>query len=76
MPRFGPIKRQDLIRALRQLGFEGPYSGTRHQFMIKGTVVCVFLILTAATLALIYWLRSCAKAGLIELSGNACSWIT
>ena len=37
MPPFGPIKRQDLIRALRQLGFEGPYSGTRHQFMIKGT---------------------------------------
>ena len=37
MPRFGPIKRQDLIRALRQLGFEGPYAGTRHQFMIKGT---------------------------------------
>ena len=38
MPRFGPIKRQDLIRALRQLGFEGPYSGKRHQFMIKGTL--------------------------------------
>ena len=37
MPPFGPIKRQELIRALRQLGFEGPYAGTRHQFMIKGT---------------------------------------
>jgi predicted RNA binding protein YcfA (HicA-like mRNA interferase family) len=37
MPPFGPIKRQELIRGLRQLGFEGPYSGARHQFMIKGT---------------------------------------
>ncbi|MBC8263763.1 MAG: type II toxin-antitoxin system HicA family toxin [Anaerolineales bacterium] len=38
MPRFGPIKRRDLIRYLRQLGFEGPYSGGKHQFMIKGDI--------------------------------------
>jgi hypothetical protein len=25
-----------LIRYLRQLGFEGPYPGTRHEFMVKG----------------------------------------
>jgi predicted RNA binding protein YcfA (HicA-like mRNA interferase family) len=36
MPSFGPIKRSDLVRHLRQLGFEGPYSGGRHQFMVKG----------------------------------------
>jgi predicted RNA binding protein YcfA (HicA-like mRNA interferase family) len=38
MLRFGPIKRQDLIRLLKQLGFAGPYSGGRHQFMVKGDV--------------------------------------
>jgi len=38
MPHFGPIKRRELIRYLRQLGFEGPYSGGKHQFMIKGDV--------------------------------------
>ena len=38
MPRFGPIKRRDLILYLRRLGFEGPYSGAKHQFMIKGTL--------------------------------------
>lgn len=38
MPLFGPIKRLDLIRCLRRLGFEGPYSGGKHQFMIKGDV--------------------------------------
>ena len=27
MPRLGPVKRNDLIRYLKQLGFEGPYSG-------------------------------------------------
>jgi len=36
MPPFGPIKRRDLIRALRKLGFVGPYSGGRHQYMVKG----------------------------------------
>ena len=36
MPRLGPIKRQDLIRHLKQLGFKGPYSGGKHQFMIQG----------------------------------------
>ena len=38
MPPFGPIKRRDLIRNLRELGFEGPYSGGRHEFMVKGNL--------------------------------------
>ena len=38
MPPFGPIRRRDLIRYLRQLGFEGPYSGGKHQFMAKSDV--------------------------------------
>jgi len=37
MPRLGPIKRSDLIRHLRGLGFDGPYSGGKHEFMIKET---------------------------------------
>ncbi len=35
MPPFGPIKRADLIRYLRQAGFTGPYSGGRHAVMLK-----------------------------------------
>jgi len=38
MPHLGAIKRQDLIRHLKQLGFNGPYSGGKHQFMIKGNL--------------------------------------
>ena len=38
MPRFGPIRRIDLIRYLQILGFEGPYSGGKHQFMLKGVI--------------------------------------
>ena len=35
MPHFGPIKRKELIRYLRQLGFKGPYTGGKHQFMLR-----------------------------------------
>jgi predicted RNA binding protein YcfA (HicA-like mRNA interferase family) len=35
MPPFGPIKRQDLIRYLKALGFEGPYAGGKHQYLVR-----------------------------------------
>ena len=35
MPHFGPISRRDLIAALRRAGFEGPYSGSDHQYMMR-----------------------------------------
>lgn len=34
MSRWTPCKRQDFIRKLLNLGFDGPFPGTRHQFMI------------------------------------------
>lgn len=36
MPALGPVSRNELIRCLRQLGFDGPYAGGRHQFMVRG----------------------------------------
>ena len=38
MPPFGPIRRAELVRALRALGFDGPFSGGKHEFMVRGTV--------------------------------------
>ena len=34
MSRWTPCSRREFIRRLRKLGFDGPYSGTRHQFMV------------------------------------------
>jgi predicted RNA binding protein YcfA (HicA-like mRNA interferase family) len=34
MSRWKPCKRRRFIRRLRSLGFEGPYSGGRHQFLV------------------------------------------
>jgi predicted RNA binding protein YcfA (HicA-like mRNA interferase family) len=42
MPKLNPISRRELIRKLKRLGFDGPYSGTRHQYMEKGSH-CVFI---------------------------------
>lgn len=33
MSRWNPCRRSEFIRRLRKLGFEGVYSGTKHQFM-------------------------------------------
>lgn len=34
MSRWAPCKRRDFIQRLRAIGFDGPFSGTRHQFMV------------------------------------------
>ena len=34
MSRWAPCRRRDFIRRLREIGFDGPFSGTRHQFMV------------------------------------------
>ena len=39
MPPWGPVPRRKLIQSLRALGFDGPFSGGRHQFTVRGDVV-------------------------------------
>lgn len=34
MSRWRPCKRREFTRRLGKLGFDGPYSGARHQFMV------------------------------------------
>lgn len=34
MSLWQPCKRKIFVRKLRSLGFKGPYSGTKHQFMV------------------------------------------
>jgi hypothetical protein len=36
MPPFGPVERRDLIRFPKRLGFDGPYAGGNHQYMVRG----------------------------------------
>lgn len=38
MPLFGPISRSNLVRALRKAGFEGPFAGGKHAFMVRGNL--------------------------------------
>ena len=36
MSQWAPSKRREFIRKLRKLGFEGPFVGSRHHFMVYG----------------------------------------
>ena len=36
--KLSPVRRQELIRRLRLLGWSGPYSGGKHQHMTKGNI--------------------------------------
>ena len=37
MGKWTPCKRRDFIHRLHRLGFEGPFSGARHQFLVYKT---------------------------------------
>lgn len=39
MAELTPVSWANLVRRLRKLGFEGPYQGGKHPFMIKGNLV-------------------------------------
>ena len=36
MAKLSPVSFNELVRRLRNFGFEGPYSGGKHLFMLKG----------------------------------------
>ena len=35
MARLSPVSRREFIRRLRDLGFDGPYTGGRREFMLR-----------------------------------------
>ncbi len=61
MPKFGPISRRNLIRYLRQLGFEGPYPGGKHHYMIRETTRLAIPNLHRGDIDRGLLLRSCFK---------------
>lgn len=38
MPKLAPVTRNELISRLKVLGFVGPQSGGKHQYMVKGLI--------------------------------------
>lgn len=36
MPHYGAVNWRTLVQGLQALGFDGPYPGGRHQYMVKG----------------------------------------
>ena len=38
MPGLSPVSRRGLVRRLRAFGFQGPFSGGKHMYMIKDDI--------------------------------------
>ena len=38
MPKLKPISHDELLRGIRSFGFEGPFSGGKHLYMVKGNL--------------------------------------
>ncbi len=43
MPAIKPLKRSKLVYYLNKYGFDGPFSGGKHQFLIKDEITLVLL---------------------------------
>lgn len=41
MPRLIPVSWNNLVKRLRELGFEGPYAGGRHPQMRRGDLTVI-----------------------------------
>jgi predicted RNA binding protein YcfA (HicA-like mRNA interferase family) len=41
MPRLKPVSWREFVRRMRELGFDGPYSGGRHPQMRRGNLTVV-----------------------------------
>jgi predicted RNA binding protein YcfA (HicA-like mRNA interferase family) len=41
MPRLTPVSGNELVKRLRELGFEGPYAGGKHPQMRRGDLTVI-----------------------------------
>jgi len=41
MPKLAPISWNNLVKRLRELGFEGPFAGGRHPQMRRGDITVI-----------------------------------
>ncbi len=39
MAKLSPVSWSNLVKKLKQFGFEGPYRGGKHPYMVKGNLV-------------------------------------
>ena len=39
MPKLSAVSWRELVKRFRQLGFDGPFKGGRHPYMVRGNIV-------------------------------------
>jgi len=64
------MKRKDLIRHLKMSGFEGPYSGGKHEFMVRGEITIRVPNPHQGDVAESCWRGFCVKPGSARKTGK------
>jgi hypothetical protein len=70
MPRLNPVSRREFVQRLRSLGFEGPYSGGRHEFMLRGDRRLILPNPHRGNISRDLWFVFCVRLALLGRSGN------
>ncbi len=69
MSRLTPVSWGDLVKRLRELGFEGPYTGGRHPQMRRGDITVIIQIHMKAISVSAYYNACCDKQAFLATSG-------
>jgi predicted RNA binding protein YcfA (HicA-like mRNA interferase family) len=64
MPPIKPIKRRELVYYLKKVGFEGPFSGGKHQFMEKDDLILTLPNLHESDISKAFLLKILKQAGI------------
>lgn len=61
MPKLAPVSWTELVRRLRELGFDGPYQGGKHPYMVKGNLVLTLSPIRIAGTSAVTCYRACSN---------------
>jgi len=68
--RLVPVSRRSLVADLKKFGFDGPFVGGRHQFMVKGQVRLVLPNPHRSEISVARLSRLLAQAGIEQSEWN------
>ncbi len=63
-----PVSRREFIKRLRRMGFDGPFSGGRHEFMLRGNTRLILPNPHRSSIGVNLLVRLLAQAGISQES--------
>ncbi|HHH39128.1 MAG TPA: type II toxin-antitoxin system HicA family toxin [Sedimenticola sp.] len=66
MGKLAPVTHKELVQRLRKFGFQGPYSGGKHLFMIRGDCRLTIPNLHRSQIGVAFLVRLLRQAGITK----------